>query len=92
MVTISVDKSNKKGQALAFLTKQQASNINYIFTGENVYDLMETVDSEWQGAIPYTLLIEPDGNIIYRFAGMIDPLDLKQKIVDYLGRYYADNP
>lgn len=55
------------------------------------YDLIEAVDKEWQGALPYTMLIAPGGKIIYKIDGPIDPLTVKQKIVEYLGRYYADD-
>jgi hypothetical protein len=49
---------------------------------------MESVDEESLGGIPYTLLIKPGGEIIYRRLGLIDPLELKRAIVEDLGRYY----
>jgi thiol-disulfide isomerase/thioredoxin len=90
-ISISGDKINNKEKALKFLTKKEASNTNYIFSGENSYDLIEAVDKDWQGALPYTLLIAPGGEIIYKVDGPIDPLTVKREIVDYLGRYYADD-
>lgn len=69
---------------------KQASNVNYIFNQDDVYKLIEAVDPEWQGALPYTLLIEPGGKIIYKKQDMIDPFGMKKLIVDskYIGRYY----
>jgi len=90
-ISISGDKINNKEKALNFLTKKEASNTNYIFKGENSYDLIEAVDKDWQGALPYTLLIAPGGEIIYKVDGPIDPLTVKREIVEYLGRYYADD-
>jgi thiol-disulfide isomerase/thioredoxin len=90
-ISISGDKINNKEKALKFLTKKEASNDNYIFNGESSYDLIEAVDKDWQGALPYTLLIAPGGEIIYKVDGPIDPLTVKREIVDYLGRYYADD-
>ncbi len=90
-ISISADKPEKKARALEFLIKQEAANENYIFTGNNIYDLLDVVDEEWQGALPYTLLIAPGGEVIFRQQGAVDPLDLKKKIINYLGRYYADN-
>jgi hypothetical protein len=49
---------------------------------------MEAADKESLGGIPYTLLIQPGGKIIYRQVGLIEPLELKKTIVGYLGRYY----
>ena len=89
-ISISTDKLPKKAAALSFLKEQQASNKNYIFNNDNIYDMMEVIDPEWQGAIPYTILIEPGGKIIYKKMDMIDPHELKKIIVEnrYIGRYY----
>lgn len=90
-ISLSADKMGSKEKALSFLKKKQASNTNYIFSGEDIYDLIDVVDKEWQGSLPYTALIDPEGNVLYKVEGTIDPATLKSKIVNYLGRYYADN-
>jgi thiol-disulfide isomerase/thioredoxin len=89
-VSISADKADKRDRALEFLKKNQASNKNYIFTGESIYPLIETIDPAWQGALPYTLVVEPGGKIVYRCQGMVDPLALRKFIVEHpmIGRYY----
>ncbi len=87
MVSINVESGGRRPQVLDFLKDKQASFKNYIFDG-NVYRFIETVDKEWPGPIPYTLLIAPGGEIIYRHLGMIEPLEVKQAIVEYLGRTY----
>lgn len=88
MITISGDSPQKKDKALAFLKKKQASCKNYLFEPDDLYLLMESVDKESLGGMPYTLLIKPGGEIIYRQLGMIEPLGLKTAIVEELGRYY----
>jgi hypothetical protein len=55
---------------------------------DDKYNLIEAIDKDWQGALPYTLLIKPGGEIIYKKAGAIDALELKKVIVQQLGRYY----
>ena len=50
--------------------------------------MMKTVDVKAPNAIPYTVLVKPGGEIIYRRIGLMDPLELKRAIVEYLGRYY----
>ncbi|MGZ5135884.1 MAG: redoxin family protein, partial [Flavitalea sp.] len=89
-VTISLDDPGKKDKALERLKKLEASNKNFIYTGTNKYDFIEIIDPKWQGALPYTILIEPGGKILYGKQGPIDPLQLKKAIVDskYIGRYY----
>ncbi|HRP57254.1 redoxin family protein [Agriterribacter sp.] len=89
-ISISADDPAKKERALQFLQKQQASNVNYIFSGDDKYQLIEAVDPNWQGALPYTILVEPGGKIVYARQGIIDPLQMKKTIIEHplLGRYY----
>jgi thiol-disulfide isomerase/thioredoxin len=89
-ITISADKQERKNEVLNFLKTQQASNRNYIFNKDDVYEMIEAVDPEWKGALPYTLLIEPGGKIVYRKQDTIDPFGMKKLIVGdkYIGRYY----
>ncbi|HYK89638.1 MAG TPA: redoxin domain-containing protein [Acidobacteriota bacterium] len=88
LVTISADAPEKKEDALAFLRKQQASSRNYLFSVEDKYKLIDAIDKEWPGALPYTLVIEPGGKVIFRVQGELVPLELKKAIVGKLGRYY----
>lgn len=88
LITISADLPKRKDKVLSFLKTEQASCKNYIFACEDKYELMEALDKESLGAVPYTILIKPGGEIIYRHGGLIDRLELKQVIVGYLGRYY----
>jgi peroxiredoxin len=89
-VSISTDKPERKEKVLAFLREHEASNKNYIFSEPDVYQLIEAVDPNWKGALPYTLLVEPGGKIVYRQQGLIDPRQMKKLIVDHpmIGRYY----
>jgi len=89
-VSISTDKPERKEKVLSFLKEQEASNKNFIFSGNNIYQLIEALDPDWKGALPYTLLVEPGGKIVFRQQGSIDPLKLKKMIVDHpmIGRYF----
>jgi peroxiredoxin len=88
LITISADSPDRKDKVLSFLKKQQASCKNYLFDSEDKYQLMDAADKDSLGGIPYTLLIQPGGKIIYRQVGLIEPLELKKTIVGYLGRNY----
>jgi peroxiredoxin len=88
MMTLSTDTSGKMDKVLKFLKKNYASTKNYICNSADTYQLIEAVDKDWKGALPYTLLIKPGGEIIYRKTGMIDALELKKAIVETLGRTY----
>lgn len=89
-ISISADKQARKTDVLNFLQKQQASNKNYIFNNDDVYKLIEAVDPQWQGGLPFTLLIEPGGKIVYKKQDTIDPAQMKKLIVEdkFIGRYY----
>ncbi|WP_080056672.1 redoxin domain-containing protein [Spirosoma aerolatum] len=87
-ITLSADVPDKKDKALATLKRLQASSKNYLFNSTDKYKLIETLDPQWQGALPYTLLIEPGGKVVYRHQGSIDPAEMKRKIVEKIGRYY----
>jgi thiol-disulfide isomerase/thioredoxin len=88
LVTISADEPKRKEQALSLLKREHASSKNYLWASGNEYELVEAVDPEWAGPLPYTLLIAPGGKVLYRKQGEIDPLKVKKAIVDHLGRVY----
>ena len=90
-ITISTDKPNKKEKALELLTKMEAANQNYLFTGEDIYQLIEVVDKDWKGSLPYTLLVAPGGEKVFANEGIVEPLELRKEIIKNLGRYYADD-
>lgn len=89
-VSVSADNPDKKEKALKFLQGKRASNKNYIFNIEDKYKLIEAIDPNWQGALPYTILVEPGGKIVYAKQGPIDPKKMKKAIVEnkYIGRFY----
>jgi thiol-disulfide isomerase/thioredoxin len=88
MATVSADGPADREKAAAFLKKYEASVKNVILDTGDKYALIEAVDPKWQGGLPYTLLVKPGGEVIYRHMGEIDPLKLKRAIVGYLGRVY----
>lgn len=89
-ISISADNLDKKEKALIFLKEQQASSKNFLFKGKNKYDLIDAIDPNWAGGIPYTILVEPGGKIVYAKQGAIDVLTMKTMIIDHplMGRYY----
>jgi thiol-disulfide isomerase/thioredoxin len=81
LVTVSINRPDEENHVLAFLKKQQASHKNYLFGSAERDKLMNAFDSEWSGAVPFTLLLDPEGKAVYREAGSIDPLAVKRAIV-----------
>jgi thiol-disulfide isomerase/thioredoxin len=81
-VSINADKLSRKDNVLKFLQKSEASNKNFIFKSDNNNELVESVDPQWTGALPYTLLIEQGCKIIYRSQGPIDMVEMRKLIVN----------
>lgn len=89
LITISADDPASKDKALKVLKNKHCSARNFIVDIKNQDELFDAVDPEWQGAVPYTILISPAGKVVHRVHGEFDPLELKRVIVDHLGRTYA---
>ena len=57
----------------------------------DIYPLMAAFDSEWNAAVPYSMLIRPDGTVVYQRQGALDPLEVRRLIIanladdDYIG-------
>ncbi len=88
LITISMDSVEDKDASLKLLTQQHVAAKNYIFDSADRDALAEALDKEWKGPVPYTLLIAPGGEVIYRKHDSIDPLEVKRAIVQRLGRTY----
>jgi peroxiredoxin len=87
MVSINLDGLTGRGKAHQFLRNREASFTNYMYNGEDSA-LVNVMNPKWPGAIPYTLLIKPGGEVLHTQLGMIEPLEMKKIIVNYLGRTY----
>jgi thiol-disulfide isomerase/thioredoxin len=91
LVTVSLDRQDTaiRSKALHFLEKQQSSSPNYIYNDADHYKLMDLFP-HWPGGLPYSLLIEPGGKIVWSSDGAIDPEALRKIIFDdpYMGRIY----
>lgn len=90
-ISLSADIPSRKDNVLRFLENHEAANKNYLYNDTDKYALIDAVDDKWQGALPHTLLVAPGGQVIGRYAGVIDPLTVRRDIVGYLGRYFADD-
>src|SRR6185295_17869444 len=86
LVTLSAQFPNEEDQVLKFLQKKHASTRNFIFGEPDKYKLIEALDPEWNGALPYTLLIAPNGQVLYRQNGELDFLELRRAIVPALNK------
>jgi len=88
LVTISLDEPENGDEALRVLKEQKVAAKNYHLKTDNRDGFADALDKQWPGPVPYTMLIAPGGEILYRKTGAFDPLELKRAIVGFLGRTY----
>lgn len=103
MITISMDRPQLKDQVKTFLEKYQAAmpdkikaslkaenrtTNSYLYTGPSPDALVNALDPEWPGPLPHTVLVAPDGKVIWRHNGQVDGDELREEILKYMGRYY----
>ena len=81
LVTVAAQFPDEEAKVLKFLQDHHASTRNLLFGDTDKYALIEAFDKEWNGELPYTLLIGADGQVLYRESGSLDFLALRRVIV-----------
>jgi peroxiredoxin len=96
MVTVSANMPDEEPSVLRFLQKKHATTRNLLFASDDTAKLQAAFDPTWQSAVPYTVVLAPDGKVIYRTLGSVDLLEMRRKILaampsDYIGfnKYWA---
>ena len=91
VVTVSINYPDEQKGALAFLATLHATTRNLILGSTDLYALLAAFDPDWNAAVPYSMLIRPNGEVVYKLQGAIDPLEMRRMIIanlpddDYLG-------
>jgi peroxiredoxin len=92
LVTVSLNYPDEQKGVRAFLDKQHASTRNLLNALMDPYELMQAFDPEWDGAVPYSAVIGPDGKVLYTVKGPLDILKTRRVILasfpddDYVGQ------
>jgi thiol-disulfide isomerase/thioredoxin len=105
LVTISLDDIKDTESVKIFLEKQnvivpkkilpslkeEKRNGNaYIYSSVSIDALASVLDLSWDGSVPFTILIEPGGKILFRQEGEVNGEELRQKILDVMGRTFDE--
>jgi peroxiredoxin len=92
LITVSLNYPDEQKGVRAFLEKQHASTRNLLNALMDPYELMKAFDREWDGAVPYSAVIGPDGKVLYTVKGPLDILKTRRIILasfpddDYVGQ------
>jgi peroxiredoxin len=92
VVTITTDPPERRDAALKFLNEMHAATTNYIFAGENPYKLADALGADWEGALPFTMLVKPGGEVVYKRMGELEPVKVRQAIIDVLTFHKVEVP
>ena len=95
LVTVAANMPDEKNGVMKMLEKKHATSRNLLFASDDTAALQKAFDPTWEAAVPYTVLIDPDGKVLYKRIGSIDILELRRTILanmpsDYIGfnRYW----
>jgi peroxiredoxin len=97
LVTVAANMPDEKNSVQRILEKMHATSRNLLFASTDTAGLQAAFDPTWESAVPYTVVIGPDGKMLYRKQGSIDILELRRAILanlpsDYEGfnKYWSE--
>jgi thiol-disulfide isomerase/thioredoxin len=97
MVTVSSNMPDEKAGVLKRLNQLHASGRNLLFGSTDTDAMQAAFDPKWESGVPYTVVISPEGKMLYREEGELNILKLRRIILanlpdpDYIGQraYWA---
>jgi thiol-disulfide isomerase/thioredoxin len=81
LVTVSSNDPSEREDVLAFLQKQHASNRNLLFASPDVYAMQAAFDPKMPSAVPFTLLLAPNGDVLYQETGVLSMWKMRRAIL-----------
>ncbi len=90
-VTVAANLPDERPGVLNVLKKYHATTRNLQFASDDIEAMQKAFDAKWDSGVPFTMLIAPDGKVLYQHQGEVDILALRRIILanlpdaDYLG-------
>jgi thiol-disulfide isomerase/thioredoxin len=81
LVSVSMDTPENKDTVLKFLQEQHSGVRNLQIASADVYAMQAAFDPKWDSGVPFTIVLAPDGRVIYREDGEIHLLNLRRAIL-----------
>jgi peroxiredoxin len=90
LVVVSMNKPDEKPIVTQWLEKTHATSRNLLFDSENTAGLQKAFDPKWEAGaeVPYTILLDADGNVLYQTDQPVDQLKLRRTILANLPSAY----
>jgi hypothetical protein len=79
---------DEKDGVLRMLMKKRATSKNLLFASSDTEALQKAFDPAWESAVPYTILLDANGKVLYKNLGTVDILELRRTILAYMPSDY----
>jgi peroxiredoxin len=89
LVTVSANMPDEKAGVLRILEKKHATSRNLLFASNDTAALQAAFDPAWGSAVPYTVLLDMDGKVLYKSLGSVDILELRRTVLANLPSDYS---
>jgi thiol-disulfide isomerase/thioredoxin len=80
-VTVSANMPDEKVAVMKKLNELHASNRNLLFGSTDTDAMQNAFDPKWQSGVPYTVVLGPDGKMLYQEQGELNILKLRRTIL-----------
>jgi peroxiredoxin len=80
-VAVSVNDPEEKPGVLDFLKTHQATHRNLLFATSDVYGLQAAFDPKMPAPVPFTILLAPNGDVVYQELGELSVKKLRRAIL-----------
>jgi peroxiredoxin len=80
-VAVSVNDPEEKPGVLEFLKTHKATHRNLLFATSDVYGLQAAFDPKMPAPVPFTILLAPNGDVMYQELGELDVKKLRRAIL-----------
>jgi thiol-disulfide isomerase/thioredoxin len=81
LTTVSSNEPEEQPDVLRFLQKMHASSNNLLFGTTDTYGLQAAFDPNMGAAVPFTVLMAPNGDILFQQQGDLDMMALRRAIL-----------
>ncbi|MGB8261842.1 MAG: redoxin family protein [Terracidiphilus sp.] len=81
LVTVATNMPDEREGVMKFLNKQHATSRNLLFASTDTYAMQAAFDPKWESGVPLTVLLAPDGTVLFKQVGDLDILALRRAIL-----------
>jgi thiol-disulfide isomerase/thioredoxin len=81
LVTVAINFPDEEAGVRRFLDEQHATTKNLLFGTTDPYELMKVVDPDWNGSVPFSMIVAPGGKVLYKGNGTLDMLKARRTIL-----------